>query len=164
MKLKPPADASDFLMVFYRASSIKNPGTNSAGEFDCINFYSLLSYILKKERSDTMRQQLQDLLQKRIQQYVTNSRHSTQENEKIEKKIISLDNRQAEIVKVKAKGYIDKIQHTSPEVENVQYHVHLQYLIKQKKHVYLEEEIEFRQAEFYKGVLVEDQEIDPVDL
>ena len=54
------------------------------------------------------------------------------------------------------------IQNTSPEVENVQYHVHLQYLIKQKKHVYIEEEIELRQAEFYKGVLVEDQEIDPL--
>ena len=34
-----------------------------------------------------MRQQLQDLLQKRVQQYVTNSRHSSQESEKIEKKI-----------------------------------------------------------------------------
>ena len=66
------------------------------------------------------------------------------------------------MVKVKAKGYIDKIQNTSPEVENVQYHVHLQYLIKQKKHVYIEEEIEFRQAEFYKGVLVEDKEINPL--
>ena len=55
-----------------------------------------------------------------------------------------------------------RFKHTSPEVENVQYHVHLQYLIKQKKHVYLEEEIEFRQAEFYKGVLVEDQEINPL--
>ena len=83
---------------------------------------------------------------------------------KLRKKIISLDNRQAEMVKVKAKGYIDKIQNTSPEVENVQYHVHLQYLIKQKKHVYLEEEIEFRQAEFYKGVLVAGSRNQPLDL
>src|SRR4051812_29306099 len=109
-----------------------------------------------------MRQQLQGLLQKRVEQYVTASRHSPEESEKIEKKIISLDNRQAEIVKVNAKGYIDKFQTISPEVENAQYHVHLQYLIKQKKYVYLEEEIEFRQAEFYKGVLVEDKEMNPL--
>ena len=33
-EVKPPEDASDFLMVFYRASSDINPGANSASEFD----------------------------------------------------------------------------------------------------------------------------------
>jgi len=109
-----------------------------------------------------MRQQLQDLLQKRVQQYVSSSRNNNQECEKIKKKMTALDNRQAEIVKVNAKGYIDKIEKTeAEEVEHVQYHVHLQYLIKQNKHVYLEEEIEIRHAEFYKDVLVEDIEINP---
>jgi hypothetical protein len=111
-----------------------------------------------------MRQQLQEMLQKRVQQCVSNSRQSQHECEKIKRKIIALDNRQGEIVKVNAKGFIDQFQKKSPDVENVHYHVHLQYLIKQKKQVYLEEEIEFRQAEFYKGVLVEDQEVNPFQL
>ena len=33
-EVKPPADATDFLKVFYRASAGINPGANSAGEFD----------------------------------------------------------------------------------------------------------------------------------
>ena len=42
MKLKPPADASDFLMVFYRASTGIDLGANSASEFDNIKTSSLM--------------------------------------------------------------------------------------------------------------------------
>lgn len=107
-----------------------------------------------------MRKQLQDHLQKRVQHYVSQSRLSDCD-EKVERKRVTLDGRQAQLVKVNAKGYIDKVEKKQPDVEHVDYHVHLQYLIKQKKLMFLEEEIEFRQAEFYKGVLVEDYEINP---
>ncbi|WP_428909488.1 amidase domain-containing protein [Niallia sp. Krafla_26] len=107
-----------------------------------------------------MRKQLQDHLQKRVQQYVSSLRSETQD-EKIEKKRETCNRRQAEIVKVNAKGSIDHVDKRSAESEHVQYHVHLQYLIKQKGLFLIEEEMETRQAEFYKGVLVADKELDP---
>lgn len=107
-----------------------------------------------------MREQIQTHLQKRIQSYVSQTRlpHS---DEKAEKKRTSLEQRQAELVKVNAKGFIDKVEKKQSDIEHIHYHVHLQYLIKQKKMMFLEEEIELRRAEFYKGVLVEDYEINP---
>ncbi|WP_338470556.1 amidase domain-containing protein [Niallia sp. XMNu-256] len=108
-----------------------------------------------------MRKQLQDYLKKRVQECISLSRHSEDQDEKIYKKKASLNERQAEMVKVKAKGYIDKVEKKQEDVEHVYYHVHLQYLIKQKRLILLEEEIEARQAEFYKGVLVDDREINP---
>ena len=107
-----------------------------------------------------MRKQIQEYLQKRVHQYVSSSR-STGLDEKMEKKREAYNRRQAELVKVHARGSIDHVVRSSPESEYVQYHVHLQYLIKQKKLLLIEEEIETRQAEFYKGVLVADKEIDP---
>ncbi len=107
-----------------------------------------------------MREQLQAHLQKRVQSYVSQTRLS-HSDEKIEKKRALLEQRQAELVKVNAKGFIDKVKNKQPDIEHVDYHVHLQYLIKQKKLMFMEEEIELRRAEFYKGVLVEDHEIHP---
>ncbi|MCQ6276769.1 amidase domain-containing protein [Bacillus sp. V3B] len=108
-----------------------------------------------------MRIQLQELLEKRVQQCVTNSRSPIDLCEKIERKREALSNRKAGMIKVKAKGKIDHIEPSEGELEKVLYQVHLQYLIQQKDHLYLEEEIELRKAEFYKGILVDDQEINP---
>lgn len=108
-----------------------------------------------------MRKQLQELMDKNLQLYVSNTRNTSNSNIKIEKKKESLYKRNAEIVKVKAKGNIDKIEPFNKEVMKVKYNVHLQYLIQQKKYMYVEEEVELRQAEFYKGVLVDDRELNP---
>jgi hypothetical protein len=108
-----------------------------------------------------LRKQLQGLLEKRVQQCVTNSRSSIHTCEKIERKREALSNRKAEMMKVKAKGKINHIEPSVEEIEKVFYQVHLQYLIQQKNHLYMEEEVELRQAEFYKGILVDDQEMNP---
>lgn len=81
--------------------------------------------------------------------------------EKIERRREAFRNRKAEIIKVKAKGRINHREQRIEEIEKVLYQVHLQYLIQQKNQLYVEEEIEWRQAEFYKGILVDDQEINP---
>ncbi|WP_394233309.1 amidase domain-containing protein [Niallia oryzisoli] len=107
-----------------------------------------------------MRQQLYELLQERVQQCVTSKRNLNGICEKIERKRVSLNRRMAEMMKVNAKGMINEIR-TEDEVENVQYQVHFRYLIKQKKRLYLEEEVEKRQAQFYKGALIYDEELNP---
>lgn len=108
-----------------------------------------------------LREQLQEHLNKRVKQCVTNqSRNAI--CEKIEKKKESLANRNGEIVKVKATGNIlNKIDEL--DSGKVFYQVHFQYLINQKDKLYIEEEVEERVAEFYKDVLVEDKEINPYE-
>lgn len=108
-----------------------------------------------------MREQLQDFLNKRVKQCVTNqSRNVT--CEKIEKKKESLAKRNGEIVKVKATGNImNKIEEL--ETGKVFYQVHFQYVINQKDNLYIEEEVEERVAEFYKDVLIEDKELNPYE-
>jgi hypothetical protein len=79
---------------------------------------------------------------------------------KIKRKIEGLQKSSREIVKVKGLGkIIDTIE--DKEMGKVRYQVHSQYLIKHKSGLYVEEEIEMREAEFYKGILVEDIEINP---
>lgn len=105
-----------------------------------------------------MREQLQELLEQRVLQCVSMPRNLLHECPAIEKKKQSCSKRSAEIVKAKAKGKIErKIE--GKETAKVLYDVHFQYLIKQKGHFYLEEEVEKRQAEFYKGVLVKDEKL-----
>jgi hypothetical protein len=108
-----------------------------------------------------MRQQLQENLEKRIEQLLTSQRNSLENNDKFEFKKALLRERQGEVVKVKAKGEISNVVKLEDEKEKVVYHVHLRYLINQKNKLYIEEEIEERHAEFYKGVLVEDFEMNP---
>ena len=69
--------------------------------------------------------------------------------------------RNAEMIKVKAKGQMDHIRKLEEEIEAVTYRVHFQYLIQQGSRIYMEEEVEKRKAEFYKGILVDDMEIMP---
>ncbi|KAA9031596.1 amidase domain-containing protein [Niallia endozanthoxylica] len=111
-----------------------------------------------------MRQQLNELLQERVQQCVSSKRTSYSVCEKIERKRESLHCREAEMVKVNAKGVIKEIKKENDDIENVFYQIHFRYFIKQKKRLYLEEEIEKRQAQFYKGMLVYDEELNPFQL
>lgn len=108
-----------------------------------------------------MRQQIIDLIEKRAQQCVSSSRNSIRTCEKIEKKKESMFSRNAEMIKVKANGQMDQISKLDEDKEAVTYRVHFQYLIQQGNHIYMEEEVEKRKAEFYKGILVDDTEIMP---
>jgi len=92
-----------------------------------------------------------------MQQCISPGRTSAMDN-KLERKQAIFAKRNAEIVKVKGKGKIDYIN-PLPEGKKVYYTVHLQYFIKQKDFFYIEEEREKRQGLFYKGVLIEDEEV-----
>ncbi|WP_423409505.1 amidase domain-containing protein [Heyndrickxia sp. MSNUG] len=105
-----------------------------------------------------MREQLQELLEQRVLQCVSMPRNLLHECPAIEIKKQSCLRRSAEIVKAKAKGSIER-KLEGKETAKVLYDVHFQYLIKQKGHFYMEEEVEKRQAEFYKGVLVKDEKL-----
>lgn len=104
-----------------------------------------------------MKQQLLELLEKRMQQCVSHDR-SYAMDKKLERKKKFFAKRNAEIVKVKGKGNIDYIEPLQ-EADEVYYTVHLQYFIKQLDFFYIEEEMEKRKGTFYKGVLIEDNEI-----
>ncbi|MFT8321517.1 MAG: amidase domain-containing protein [Bacillus sp. (in: firmicutes)] len=104
-----------------------------------------------------MKQQLLELLEKRMQQYVSSKRSPLLED-KMERKKNLFQKRKAEIVKVRAKGNILSVDKWN-ETAEVNYEAHLQYFIKQQEFFYLEEEIEKRKAVFYKGVLIEDKEL-----
>jgi hypothetical protein len=105
-----------------------------------------------------MRKQLQRLLDERAKQCVSNSKATESSCSKIEAKKESASKRSAEIVKAKAVGNILS-KSTNEESSSVTYQVHFQYLIKQKNHLYLEEEIELRKADFYQGTLIKDIEV-----
>ncbi|WP_077211039.1 amidase domain-containing protein [Bacillus dakarensis] len=107
-----------------------------------------------------MREQLQELLVNRVNQCVTNTRNNKFTCDKIENKKECLLKRQGEIIKAKATGQIER-KESEDDIEKVYYNTHFQYLIKHKQHIYLEEEIEKRVAEFYKNVLVDDRELNP---
>jgi hypothetical protein len=105
-----------------------------------------------------VRDQLQNLLEQRVRQYVSQTRNDIHDCPFIEKTKESCTNRGAEIVRTKAEGKITKEGKTAEGTE-VLYKVHYQYLIKQKNTFLIEERIEERKANFYKGILVEDKEI-----
>lgn len=108
-----------------------------------------------------MRKQLQALLEKRVKQCVREHRSADDPCAKIATKKQDLAERSGEIVKAKASGKIIRVR-AEAELAKVNYQVHIQYLIHQKGTLYIEEEIEQREAEFYKGTLVEDREIEPI--
>ncbi|WP_246586603.1 amidase domain-containing protein [Cytobacillus gottheilii] len=108
-----------------------------------------------------MRDQLQKHLENMVGLYVSSERLSNSADLKVERKLGGLQRRNAEIVKAKATGAIIKKEQGENETELVHYRAHFQYLIKQKSSLYIEEEMEEREAEFYKGVLVDDKEIEP---
>lgn len=109
-----------------------------------------------------MRDQLQELLEKRVQQCVSHKyRSSTHTCPKIEHKKEGLTKRSGEIIKVKAVGKISSIDQGQDDKSSVQYKVHFKYLVKHKDMLFMEEEVEDRKADFYKGILIEDYEINP---
>jgi len=105
-----------------------------------------------------VREQLQNLVEQRVRQYVSQSRSEIHDCPFIEKTKESCTNRGAEILRASAEGKITKEGKTTEGTE-VFYKVHYQYLIKQKNAYLIEERIEERKADFYKGILVEDNEI-----
>ncbi|WP_313799055.1 amidase domain-containing protein [Cytobacillus sp.] len=110
-----------------------------------------------------MREQLQAHLEKRVQQCVSNTGSTIHSCQKIEQKKAGLGIRSGEIIKAHAIGTIMAMDEEKEEIRSVKYNVHFKYLIKQKGLFHIEEEIETRTAEFYKGVLVEDKEINPFE-
>jgi hypothetical protein len=108
-----------------------------------------------------LRNQLQRLLEERAKQCVANAQSSDSKCPKIEAKKESASKRSAEIVKAKATGNILN-KTTSGDTTTVTYQVHFQYLIKQNKHLYMEEEIELRKADFYQGTLIKDLEVNQI--
>lgn len=103
---------------------------------------------------------IQDLFEKRVDQFVSNKRSHKVFFPKAEKKQEAFAKRSAEIVKVKASGKIIEVA-ADDEFQTVKYHAHYQYLIKQKGNLYMEEEVEERLAKFFKKALVMDEEIKP---
>jgi hypothetical protein len=107
-----------------------------------------------------MREILQELFEKRIHYFVSNTRKQKDFYPKAERKLESFAKRSAEIVKVKAAGYIIE-RSAEEEFQTIKYQVHFQYLIKQKGTLYMEEEVEKRIGKFYKGILIMDEEVKP---
>ncbi|HZG70337.1 MAG TPA: amidase domain-containing protein [Chondromyces sp.] len=101
-----------------------------------------------------MKQQLQKLLQARVSQCV--GENEIQVCEKMKLKTELAKQRNAEIVKVAGTGRL--LAYNEVEAE---YSVHLKYLVKQGKTLYMEEEIEYRKASFHRGILMKDIEILP---
>jgi hypothetical protein len=119
-------------------------------------------HIYKGKGVFDVKQQLLELLEKRIQQCVSPVRAPILDD-KIAKKKQLFQRRKAEIVNVKARGTVKNTKKIA-ETEEALYIVHLQYLIKQGNHFYIEEEVEKRKGVFYKGILIEDREIPlPID-
>lgn len=108
-----------------------------------------------------MRELLQELFEKRINHFVSDTRKKSDFYPKAERKLESFAKRSAEIVKVKAWGNISE-RSSDEEFETIKYQVHFQYLIKQKGLFYMEEELEDRISKFFKGMLVMDEEVKPL--
>lgn len=109
-----------------------------------------------------MREILQELFEKRVNQFVAENRNHKDNFSKAERKLESLVTRSAEIVKVKAAGKIIENKDEA-EFQSIKYLAHYQYLIKQKGNLYMEEEVEERLAKFYKETLIMDEEIRPFE-
>jgi len=103
---------------------------------------------------------LQDLFEKRVDQFVSAKRSNKVFFPKADLKQAALANRSAEIVMVKASGKIIE-ESIEDEFHKIKYQAHYQYLVKQKGNLYMEEEMEERVAKFYKDALVMDEELLP---
>ncbi|MFD2683032.1 amidase domain-containing protein [Bacillus seohaeanensis] len=104
---------------------------------------------------------MRNRLIQQVERYVadyTNSDGNSEQEEKIQRKLQLFSKRQAEIVKVEAKGKINSI-HNKELGKDVFYDVHYKFLIKQGTHLYMEEEVESRYALFQKNYLGQDIEI-----
>lgn len=109
----------------------------------------------------TVKDQIKAYIESLVEAYV--KENDVRGNEKVTKKIASAAKRNAEIVKVKAITNItDKQQDDNHTYIN--YDVHMQYLIKQKEKMYVEEQLEHHIASFYKNKLYDTREIEYEDI
>lgn len=116
---------------------------------------------MKEKGEMKMGKLLQELFERRAEQFVSKEKNDPNNFSKAQQKIDALAKRSAEIVKVKAAGKV--LERSNDEVfQTITYQVHYQYLIKQKDTLYLEEETEARIGKFYKNDLIMDDEIMPV--
>ncbi|MCU9593525.1 amidase domain-containing protein [Caldibacillus thermolactis] len=102
-----------------------------------------------------MDRQIKEILESKVQQCV---RNDVELSEKMKRKKASLLSRDAEIIKAKATGKIIE-QVEREDYSDIYYQAHFQYLIKQHKRFYIEEEVEKRKASFYKNSLISDDEV-----
>lgn len=114
----------------------------------------------ERKGGDCLQRLLQELFEKRLEQFLSTKRESKLYFPKAEQKQETLANRSAEMVKVKAAGKILE-ESTEDEFQTIKYQAHYQYLIRQNGILYMEEELEERLAKFYKEALVMDEEIRP---
>ncbi|WP_445670421.1 amidase domain-containing protein [Peribacillus sp. FSL R5-0717] len=105
-----------------------------------------------------MREQLQRLLQERVEFYTTDDLERGERKLHLKKKM--LRNRAAEIVRVNAAGKVHSKRKEDRDTV-LTYHVHLQYLLKQEDSFYIEEEMEEREARFRNGYIVDENELIP---
>ena len=110
-----------------------------------------------------MHELLRGLFEKRIDQFVSETRKHKDYYPKAERKLEALAKRSAEIVKVKAAGHI-VAKSTEDEFQTINYQVHFQYLIKQNGTLYIEEEVEERVGKFYREMLITDEEINQLKI
>ena len=103
-----------------------------------------------------MRKQLIARLEERIANFIDG-----EGSDKLQRKNELLRKRNGEIVKVEGTGRIERVERVEGG-SRADYTLHLKYLVKQKDLMHIEEEIEPREAFFYKGKLVSDDEL-PVD-
>ncbi|MCK2019363.1 amidase domain-containing protein [Peribacillus frigoritolerans] len=105
-----------------------------------------------------MREQLQRLLQERVEFYTKDDLERGERKLHLKKKM--LRNRAAEIVRVNAAGKVHSKRKEDRDTV-LTYHVHLQYLLKQEDSFYIEEEMEEREARFRNGYIVDENELIP---
>ena len=103
-----------------------------------------------------MKDQLQRLLQDRVEESVQDKGEGS--CPKMEKKRDVCGKRNAEIIKTSGTGTLQR-KLVDGYYTVFHYDVHLQYLIKQRSLIYLEEEVEHRRAVFYQDTLIEDLEM-----
>ncbi|ALC92092.1 hypothetical protein AM500_21590 [Bacillus sp. FJAT-18017] len=106
-----------------------------------------------------MLNQLQQMLERRVSEFVSELEEC--KDEKAMRKIQCCIERDAEIVKTRGFGRICK-QSKEADGQKVLYEVHFQNLIKQGGKLYIEEEVETREAYFKNGTLSRDSEVFPV--
>ncbi|MFS0645616.1 amidase domain-containing protein [Siminovitchia sp. 179-K 8D1 HS] len=105
-----------------------------------------------------MRDCLENKLEERVEEYAGRKKSR---DDKVNRKLQSLANRKCEIVKVDAVGQVLE-KRTEKEIDQLLYHFHFKYVIKQGSFFYMEEEVEKRKAAFYKNHIIEDDEV-PVE-
>lgn len=104
-----------------------------------------------------MKEQLEAKIRERVNQYISPESATC---DKTIRKHAQLQGRNGEIVKVSAIGKVENKQDMRAGIL-LDYKVHYKYLIKQNDRIYIEEEVENRQARFFRNKLVSDEEILP---